>query len=160
MLAHLKNPDSGPEPILHDHFSTLWYSTLHKPNIFWNRMSPTIHWRTARSLITHRIHIIWPFAFSVIYMNGWKSSGEWCYHCVWTVSKVHVLHKVIFLMTMFTLSISGRRLVVYPVSVETRLSWSEFKVLHIDNFSEIIIFFFFIFWYILSLPGLSACYWI
>ena len=109
---------------------------------------------------THRIHIIWPFAFSVIYMNGWKSSGEWCYHCVWTISKAHVLYKVNFLMTMFTLSISGRRLVVYPVSVETRLSWSEFKVLHIGNFSEIIIFFFFIFSYILSLPGLSACYWI
>ena len=52
---------------------------------------------------THRIHIIWPFAFSVINMNGWKSSGEWCYHCVWTISKAHVLYKVIFLMTMFTL---------------------------------------------------------
>ena len=52
-------------------FSTIWCFRPYKPYIFWKLMTPTIHWPTDHSPITHtdpqdppnppRTHLTWPF---------------------------------------------------------------------------------------------------
>ena len=51
--TQLLTDQTHKEPTLPDHFSTLWRSTPYKQNIFWNLMTPSIHWLTDHSPITH-----------------------------------------------------------------------------------------------------------